>query len=377
MGEKLLHYGPTKEAWTQKYDTVAGITLLIETLDGFHELIQERRNAALDNEHPLGLCDFVLLGTWRLDARGNTMEFGYHLTPYMLHHAPRVIGKDDFYAWAFAYGIDFDVVHHPSKDKTGHSFTRGLVPDMDKLPRSHQRCAECKNVLSIENLEDLVTDHPYPSSNPLDGSKYIGMTLQEVEDIFSSSIDDTHRTLKPGPSIRHDRFVDLTIDPTHGYVCNKEGWASEREGIDMSYLVQEGDDLGVWVNTYRHSLCHLYWQTRKEEKFFRELLTEAGVEIKTMVPIPRNYDPPSLNLAVHTKPWFMLNGMVRIGHLYHRWEVNWGATGKDLSYLFKDEDVDKEPMLIQTREDYHVAKKKLAGYVRTVLDALAVVPEKI
>lgn len=362
MTNAIFHYGPTKEEWLAKYDTVAGITKLIKTYEEFRELVYSRSRASLHKEHPKNdMHTFVVLGKWHLNERGNTQRAKYHLSWSMMLDVPKVASVEDFNAWALTKGVDLTKI----RDLNLNTWMAGVI---DKLVPPQCVCEECRVGWTMENAEDLEVDRHFTD---VDGSEFVGKTLEEVE-VYLNSLPGDHHTLGDRPALRNDRYIDLTPlahMPTTPRNFKGEFWSAGLR-IDMSYVVQEGDVLQVEIIKFRHKLCSHYLGVRKEEAFFRELLVEAGVEVETLIAIPNEHMPsvpPNPN-----QPWFLLNRVVKVGYLYQGWEINWSPTGKDLSALFEGEDVKKGPTFIWAKGEYGKTRGMFKRYIRTVTDALKV-----
>lgn len=116
------------------------------------------------------------------------------------------------------------------------------------------------------------------------------------------------------------------------------------------------------VRLFYHRRCHRATLRAAEEAHFRHLFKDAGIEVKSLEAIPNHYDPSD-----EFPPWFKVEttfGAITIGWRKRVIEIIWSATGRDLSRLFKDEDVTKGPHYIHAW-----GTKKAVEYLKRIRKA--------
>lgn len=322
------------------YNTVDGASKAVQTLAGFHLLIDARHKAGYrDGER---LTSLIVLGMWSLDTCGNAMkaisERGCS-TPKAIykqlgHELSDVVASEDFW--------DFVSLCIQDKDKQP-SVSFGM---RDDIPYPRVVCSVCGKPWTIEDCDDAVTSHK-TEDRPL--AEYVGMTLKDYENLLNCRSDGVYM-IQPDLAIRNDKYIDLTPDPGFPVLKkNERGWLREKEmaaispnGDKWQYVIQEGDDAMVNIWTYQHPACKddaLKATTREEiMKVFRDAMIITG----RWEEIPNEYGSASYN-----GPWFNVAttfGKVKIG--WRKRVVSIEVTfpeGKPLTLttLFSDEDVTK------------------------------------
>lgn len=322
------------------YDTTTGIlNVYLHDLNGLNRLMQDRMEAAYKRKERLH--EFIIMGRWATDACGNfgDVEFlddNYKPLPIPFE-LPLVLETDR----RTNYGLDY----------MSTRLTRSSVPP------PHLICRECGKGWTLKNAYDTV----YRSdTEKMDLSPYVEKTLREINPTFDGR-SDAKRFFGNEPSVRNDNLIDLTLDEC-GAPKNERGWNHERLSLD--YVVQPGDEGLVHKIEYAHKRCHTLEVERTTRQQFEKVLRDAGYERYVMDAIPNGYHRDGQG-----PPWFVVKmpfGDIVIGWRKHVMQIDWESTKKDLSHLFREEDVTKGPFYIHAW-----GLEKATRYLARIREALA------
>jgi hypothetical protein len=198
-------------------------------------------------------------------------------------------------------------------------------------PIAKRPCFEC-DLPWIERTCKKIEETEVVSLAP-----WIGQTLQTaVEAIIADTSKKKEYLSSFNLLVRNDRHIDRSPDPEFPELAvNKYGWSYN---VSRDYVVQKGDDILLWVNTYYHHLC----SKRRVERLYREqfegIFKSAGVEA-TLTSIPNEYCP-----CDNCGPWFtaqMPFGTLKLGWRKRVINIDWSDTGLDLQDLFINESTTK------------------------------------
>lgn len=145
--------------------------------------------------------------------------------------------------------------------------------------------------------------------------------------------------------VRNDKNIDLSLKcPDHEHewkrteVVNEKGWINEYNGLDMSYVAQEGDSCLVDQIVFYHEICHKKKLAQEEYSYFSDIFELAGFSQFHLVETSNQYCPCS-----YCAPWYNVetdDGNFLIGWRKRVINIECTSSAIDLQ-LFKDEEVTK------------------------------------
>ena len=338
------------------YDDIEAIACdyLEDGLDGLNRLARDRMEAGYKRkEH---LQDFIIMGRWHADTCGNfsRCEFrvGAALDGDRPLELPERLPRD---LWVMTKDEAFARIARVSLT----SFMTSDIP-----PSTHIICPECKNGWTLETAHDVFVareDRVVPLTP--------GKTIAEREKDWEGASEGAFR-FGPDPSVRNPKFIDLTPDPERSnHVINEKGWRYHHppfnhEHLTRDYVAEEGDECSLTVFLYYHKRC---WKLRKastEREEFTEIFSKAKAVPATLNEIPNEYCP-----CIVCGPWFIASfpfGDIKIGWRKRVINIDWSTCKRDLSDLFKDENVTKGAGFIHAWGD-----EKAAEYMQRIHAALS------
>jgi hypothetical protein len=227
------------------YDTKEGIAKAITSLEGLNNLASERHTAGYDRDEHLNQF-YILNGRYFTDACGNLCTVFGVPSSILPSSIPPVLTQEEFFKFL--------------EEQAGKNHSLCHTLDGGNLPRTDLLCSHCRKGWDISNCHDVFIVR---ETRVISLADFVGKTLGEVKLTHTERVDAIY-FMQPDILIRNDRFIDLSPkypNPEHDwqkkFVKNERGWVSERDGIDDSYVIQEGDEgyFNVW--SYFHSDCHL------------------------------------------------------------------------------------------------------------------------
>jgi len=307
-----------------KFNTIEGIqTYLDRGLEGLNELVQDRHRYGYQDGNTGRLHQFIIMGRWATDTCGN---FG-PLTILDDHWKPKPVPER----------IP-DVIRTEDCEKYG--FRHYSVDGRNNLPRADIQCSGCKRQWKLENAHD---SHMESTQTRESLSEWEAKTLREFDE-FVRKRTDAHYFLGSDPSIRNDKFIDLSPNPdAPSKPLNERGWSRDRYNLD--YVIQTGDETSAWVFRYWHTQCWEISKCLKNREQFQRIFQEAGFRSVYLRDIPNGYEGDN----IYTSPWFIAKtqlGDIQIGWRRHVINIDWSTTKRDLSHLFEEAKVTKGPMMI-------------------------------
>ena len=344
-----------KSTVTSWYNTLEGITEKLTSLEGFKELIHARYIAGYEKDENLSEF-YVLGGKWSLDSCGNCSKSDKDLK-LKFPSIPDVLTHEEFW--------NLLKKNVPDSEHLSMSFTIN-----SSVPTESITCPVCKKNWDIHNCYDAVVHNGYDKEKEISLKAFVGQTIQEVKIFFANKTDAIYRMNQPEQIIRNDRYIDLTPHPAYAdynaehpqnlFVMNKNGWMGVKEGIDDSYVIQEGDDgyFNIWK--FFHHKCNRRYLNRQEYNQFKRIFKKAGFKDIKLLSTPNQYcscDNCASWYNVHT-PY----GKILIGWRKRVIDIDWSSWGVDFNYLFKKEDVTK------SKSNIHAwGEKKAIEYLSIIL----------
>jgi hypothetical protein len=335
------------------YDTLEGIKTYLTDLDGLERLRSDRNKAGYDRHERLH--EFVVLGHWLADTCGNFGKCSFELND-------RKTPAD----WTFPQD-GLPVARKESLWSVLGDEKWSISSSISsEVPPSCLVCPECGKGWTLGNAHDAV-QRKESIIVPLTPGK----TVRERELDWKDKTDGIFR-FGSDPSVRNEKFIDLSQDPTCDYphIVNEKGWRFHHppfkgERLTQEYVAEEGDTCSMDVFIYEHSQCNLLRRVRDERKFFVEVFTDAGLPEVVLSEIPNRYWPPAYG---EQAPWFLARmpyGNIVIGWRKRVINIDWSDAKKDLLSLFPDENVTKGPHLIHA-----YGKAKAVEYLKKIHEAL-------
>lgn len=325
------------------YDTKEGIREYLKDLAGLNRLATDRARAGYDRrEH---LRDFCVLGRWITDSCGNfgkitVRDNRFEVVPGDRPFCPDVMTQEEMFKFL------------------GDGSHVGWSPGRN-MPRADDLCPECGKGWDIRTCHDSVMSHR-DETIPLHG--HVGRTVGQVREEFNRRPGEQHM-LRRERAVRNDRLIDMRRNPEYATLkMNEFGWMDG--DVPDDYVIQEGDEGGFVIFTYRHRSCHQARLNSRELEYFQELFKEAGVEA-VLDPIRNEYcDKPNC-----CGPWFMARnpetGTMKVGwrkNVIHI-EID-GLASVDLTEVFTNENVTKA-----SRYVHAWGREKAVKYVSDILCA--------
>ncbi len=309
------------------YDTKAGITSRVKTLEGLHQVFDLRREAHYKRNETL--TEFCVLGRWWLDRCGNASMLGEdrftQIPKDKFPDIPDVLTGDEF--WAYIHEHDEDPEHfHLIQIHAGGRY---------HTAPAHLSCDVCGQGWQISNAHQCIRADERLNEKLED---WVGRPFAE----FEASLDDRRDGdyLVVGElKIRNDRFIDLRPDPNYPSLkINELGWAGKRGEIPDDYIVQPGDETALLRWVYYHPQCYDKVVAAGLNGTFHMMFTLAGFDMRSgeWDEIPCDYNGDELG-----RPWFKLTGKfgsIKIGWRRAVINIDWADTGMDLLHLFDDID---------------------------------------
>jgi hypothetical protein len=320
---------------TEWYNTVEGIKGSLVTLADFHRLIAARYIAGYHEN----LTEFYVLGNWKFDSCGNCWQSQSDIK-MQFPTIPAILTEDEFGKFIHA--------NTTQKDPLQFDFV------LSGLPQAHLICPICQKGWTIDDCIDSIEHKVDGEEQTIDLKDFIGKTIAEVNQISIQRTDGIFLLNQPEIMIRNDRFIDLTPDPAHEehntehpdnvWVINKNGWVGEKDGIDSTYVIQEGDYgyFNIWK--YYHKACNRKKMNELQLAQFERIFEKAGfkdLDVKFLA-TPNQYCPNGPDCC---PSWYNVNTKygtgILIGWRKRVININWSQWGYDFTYLFPDEDVTK------------------------------------
>lgn len=329
--EKLI-YNEVDRPW---YDIKTGISKSLLSLEGFNNLVSERRAAAYDRKERLN--EFIVFGRYSFDTCGNCSQATDIIPKKLFPDIPDVLTYDEF--WAYV------------KEHSNEEIWLSWTCNGGNLPLPELKCAHCGKTWDIKDCYDTVVRHTtevYPLAD------FIGQTLGDLKMAYAQHNDAIYR-MQSDIVIRNDRNIDLSPkypnpenDWEKSIVKNEHGWLDEKDGITDDYVIQSGDEgfFNVWK--YFHNTCNKIYLRESMKAKFKKLFEGSG--FKDVKMFARKNEYCSCELCA---PWFNVKtefGNIKIGWRKRVINIDWGSPTvtvrskllhKNISSLFKDEDVTK------------------------------------
>jgi hypothetical protein len=334
----------------RRYDTPEGILTYLETLEGLHQLIRDRREAAYQRKEEL--TAYFIMGHWHTSSNGSFGRMKIENEHYVEQEAfakslAKVVLAEDFFKMLPGYTIS------TSMRDAG-------------IPPAHMLCAECGQGWNIENAYEAHCD--FGDAELVDTAPFVGKTIADIREAMRDQTD-AYYFMTPDTMIQSDRLIDITPNQ-YGGVENRGGWMKSDKILD-DYVIQEGDKAYFYAWRYKHRTCHALMLAREEQRYFREILAAAGLDKAVLVEIPNGYYS---NSDGPVRPWFLARmhfGNIKIGWRKRVISIDWSDTKRELLHLFKSEDVTKEQHLIHAW-----SKAKAIEYLTKIREALISPPSQ-
>jgi len=242
------------------YDSVAGITTLVRSLELFERLLEARRESGYVRKERLH--EFVVLGRFYLDSCGNCMTWvtENNLAPKdRFPDIPDVLTTSAFWDFLKGQGLDEERLQ--------------CTGTLASIPPSFVRCHECRKFWTIGDCHDAVTIH---REEILNLRAYVGRPLSRVKRDFRYDNEGLYR-MPDECLVRNDQWIQAG---------NKSGRRGKQDGIGEEYVIQKGDEgfFNVW--RFYHAKCQRARLAREQEQRFRKIFEKAGyriVSIEAMV----------------------------------------------------------------------------------------------
>jgi hypothetical protein len=231
------------------YDTKEGITSMLGTFEGLHDLVKARREAGYERHESLG--DFYILGRFHTDTCGNFVKYHPDYFPQEMYATlPKVLTSGEFSEINEEFGID------KTKWRQGNNMLLPTIPAPDQIdPLNGQGW-------TLETCHDA---WPEESHETIDISDGVGKSLGVVTRALALRRDGIYR-MWPSDGIRNDSYVDMTpSDETFGEPANPEGWRHGKE-INDGYIVQPGDKIQVNVVRFYHGETYKIYRASEHKK---------------------------------------------------------------------------------------------------------------
>lgn len=257
-----------------KYNTKEGISAFLEQgLQGFHDLMQERKQAFERREK---LQQFVLLGRWWLldNSWPQLCVFGYTYIPdSMLSQTPAVMTMEEFSKFIEPY-------KKPGADEFifGHSTT-------DSPPPVGMKCGICNQEWTLANSYDISEVDDF-ENHKLD--KYVGQPLNQAVSEFIKNLDQQPGRKSTFSGIRSGRFIDMS--DLNGNPKNEDGWLYEdffpytkddfKKALELP--INLGDEINIRVLRYFHVDCQKKFAEQRAAQAYRQLLETYNIPVKSI-----------------------------------------------------------------------------------------------
>lgn len=331
-----------RQCWgSADYDTREGIARLVTTLAGFNKLIELRRDAHYDRGETLH--KFYIKGRWMVDECGNTYRIAGDFIPAeKIRILPDVLTDEELWGYIKEYTMGCTLW---GEDIFIQCSLGGNVPPAEL------GCHECGRLWTIDDCHDTSVEH-YTENLPL--GEYVGKTLGEVKAIYAARSDAAYRI-----------YGDLY----------RAGANDRIEGVDDSYVIQEGDEATLYVWRYFHKSCRRRFNAKREREYFANMFVRAGFVNFTLKEVANQYCG-----CEQCAPWFEAStpiGTILIGWRKRVINIDWGGCFPDrlitgynkrhdsFLHLFDDEDV--------TKGAYHIhawGTEKAIEYLNRMLVAV-------
>lgn len=314
------------------YDTTAGITFALASLDGFNHLVAERHNAGYERGERLNQF-YVLNGRYHLDICGNCGTVSTTPKDISTIKMPLIVKEEEF----------SNILHETLGD-----IHVCISMDGGNLPATRLVCPHCNKGWSINNCFDAIC---YRNTETIPLNDFVGMTLREVCLLHSMKPEAVYG-MQPDILIRNDAFIDKSLKYPgtneswqKDMVINEHGWVDEKFlnaqcGNADLYIIKNGDEgfFNVW--TYFHKECNRAHLAETEEFKFKEIFKKSGFKDIKMTAIPNKYHQCST-----CAPWFDVETefeTICIGWRKRVISINWNNSSiGNMLHLFEDENVTK------------------------------------
>lgn len=314
------------------YDTKEGVIEAIKSPEAFFNLIAKRREAGYKNEEHLN--EFYVLGKFHLDTCGNCA----------LVSSKRNLGESFTGIEPVMTRQELNSCLSSSANKAKAQQFMLMFDISPRLPQPHLKCSICNKGWDLNNIEDSFC---WDSDKVIPLTDWVGKTLETVLSLLNTKADAIYFP-QPEFIIRNNNRINLIPKYEHlehdwqrDEVVNKEGWAGAADGIDNSYIIQEGDELFLNVWEFYHLPCNKQHLTEIYQKRFTEIFEKAGLVVEEIKPIPNEYSQHPVYA-----PWFEVKakglGVIKIGWRKRVINIDCSKVSKrkiNIPRLFKNEDV--------------------------------------
>jgi hypothetical protein len=302
-----------------KYNTIGEIQDCLGSLEKLNKLTKSRKKSGYDDHERLDW--FMILGRWVLDECGNCGKVLGKSLKERFPAIPDIITREALSEFLRANGSD---------EGYSHSFEHGIPPE-------RVVCSVCGEKWTIENCHDTVE---LKSNIVMSLKEHVGTTLKALQELLNQKTDGIYWFCYDKP-IRNDRYIDLTPLPDYKTLkVNEKGWVGKEKGIDENYVIQEGDDVYVYVFKFAHYNCHRTAQAKAEKENFLDIFYKAGYKVQDIAAIPNEYCPCTV-----CAPWYLVKtavGTFKIGWRKRVINIDWSKTNlQHVMSLFTKEDVTK------------------------------------
>lgn len=234
---------------TQRYDTCEGMLTYLDSLEGLHRLIDERR-AARRREEPLR--EWLVCNRLRLDGYGQVMQCETVVSGPLVFLVSEIHGR-----WSCSTNVS--------------------------IPPARGECPHCNQGWTIDNWFDSIAVR---SNETIDGAPYVGKRIGDINEILNAEGKRQHWVHEQ--YLLNARDIDMSPeDPDKDHNWPKNPHGTRKTTADT--LIEEGDQLSVDVWTYFHLDCRTEYRKVEETRYFEEIFTAAGFPEFKLTPIPNQY----------------------------------------------------------------------------------------
>lgn len=267
---------------TPWYDTKEGIANSLKDLNGFHRLIDARRQAGYNHNEQLN--KWFVLGRFHLDACGNCAKITSEFIPAnkIPHLIKPIMTSDEL--WDAIN--QFDLVTKPNvitnaeledvgfrfEENEGRPFSTSIGWSFEScVAPADILCPICNKGWDIDNCYNLITNRDYLIQEEDDVYDSVGMLAEDYENVLNESpyfkfiFND----------IRNDKHIDLTCESGKTYPKNRTGHID----VDKStYVLDYGDSVCLHKSEYYHLNCYALMQDNKTRNKIGEIVAHAGFD---------------------------------------------------------------------------------------------------
>ena len=299
------------------YDTIGGIESFLTDLDSFNKLKDLRHEAYYIRKERL--AEYIVFGRFYLDTCGNFS----------------IIVSNGSYQPSMIENPELPSVMYYADIKTELPINSSISSTSYHLPPSYVTCSICEEHFNIKNCHNVVQKS---NSENYDISAFAGLELVNLKQIPYYINKFKHYV--SNDVIGSDKYIN-----TDG--GNKKGW----KNVGKDYIIKDGDKALITTFSFSHKECNNLHNIESSLKIWENILVKAGItddKLKRSIcinGIANRYCP-----CDSCPPWYILkiNGLdpIIFGWRKNVIHIDWKKSKRDLSYLFTEEDVTKNPEMI-------------------------------